>query len=207
MKAVIISAGSIADYGYIKGFISAGDYIICADGGLEHCRRMGLKPDLIVGDFDSFKGELQSGEAEVVTLPAEKDYTDTHIALLEGIERGADEFLFIGGSGTRLDHTLANIGLLEAVRRKGYSAKLVDRNNIMFSAQKHEIIKGHAGMNISFIPIEPVTGLTLKGFKYPLHKADINLYETVWVSNVLAGETGEVSFDGGVLLVDISVDS
>ncbi|MGN1098674.1 MAG: thiamine diphosphokinase [Clostridia bacterium] len=206
MRAVIISAGTISDYDYVKSFINEDDYIVCADGGLAHCKNMGLKPDLIVGDFDSFKGTLPEDGAEIVTFPCEKDYTDTHTALLEAVNRGADEFLFIGTSGTRLDHTLSNIGLLETVRRMGFKGKLVDRNNIMYAAEKREIIHGKPGTNISFIPIEPVKGITLRGFKYPLNNADINLYETIWVSNVLEEETGIVTFDSGVLLVDISKD-
>lgn len=206
MRAVIISAGTISDYEYAKSLIEKDDYIVCADGGLSHCRNMGLRPDLVVGDFDSFGGVLPEDTAEIVSLPPEKDYSDTHMALMEAIERGCDSFLFLGCTGTRLDHTLSNIGLLENVRRRGMKAVLADRNNLMFSAEKQQLIHGKPGMNISFIPVEPVKGITLKGFKYPLDKADIDMYRTIWVSNVLEGEVGEVSFDSGVLIVDISND-
>ncbi len=203
---MIISAGTISDYGYIKGLIKDTDFIVCADGGLDHCLNMGLKPDLIVGDFDSYGRKPQGFDAPVITYPVEKDFTDTNTALLEAAERGCDDFLLVGVSGTRLDHTLSNIGLLETARRMGFRAIFADSHNIMFSAQKHQLVHGRPGTNISLIPIEPVKGITLKGFKYPLENAEIDLYKTIWVSNVLACETGEITFEQGVLIVDISRD-
>ena len=206
MRGVIISAGTVSDYEYIRSLIEDGDYIVCADGGLSHCRKMGLSPNLILGDFDSLKEPLTDDGTEILTFPAEKDYSDTHMAVMEAKQRGCDSFLLVGCSGTRLDHTLSNIGLLESLRREGYSAKLVDRNNIMFSAEKRQLIHEKPGINISFIPVDSVKGLTLKGFKYPLEKADIDLFHSVWLSNVLEEEVGEVTFDSGVLIVDISND-
>lgn len=206
MRGVIISAGTVTDYEYIRSLTEDTDFIVCADGGLSHCRNLDLTPDLIVGDFDSLKEQLPDDGTEILTFPAEKDYSDTHMAVMEAKKRGCDNFLLVGCSGTRLDHTLSNIGLLEALRREGIKAELVDRNNIMFSAEKHQLIHGRPGMNISFIPVDPVKGLTLRGFKYPLDKANIDLFHSIWISNVLEGEVGEVTFDSGVLIVDISND-
>lgn len=205
MRAVVISAGTVSDYEYTKGLINDGDFIVCADGGLAHCKEMGLKPDLIVGDFDSFSGELP-GDAEIIKLQPEKDFSDTHVAVAEAVGRGYDELLLLGCTGTRLDHTLSNIGMLENLRRIGKKAVLADGHNLMHAMEKRELIRGVPGMSVSFIPLQPVTGITLRGFKYPLNKADIDMYHSIWLSNVLASDVGEVTFDSGVLIADIYND-
>ena len=200
MRAVIISAGTIADYDYIKKLINNDDYIICADGGFSHCLKMGIKPHFLVGDFDSFNGELPC-DVETLRLQPEKDYSDTHVAVSLALERGYDELLLLGCTGSRLDHTLSNIGLLEDLRRMGKRAFLVDRCNLMYAAEKHQFIHAAPGTAVSFIPLQPVK--TLKGFKYPLDNADIDMYRSIWLSNVLEAKVGEVSFDSGVLVVDV----
>lgn len=205
MRAVIISAGTISDYEYTKGLINDGDFIICADGGLDHCRRMGLWPGLVVGDFDSFSGEMPKG-IETIKLKPEKDYSDTHVAVTVALNRGFDRLLMLGCTGTRLDHTISNIGMLEFLRRIGKKAVIADGHNYMFALEKRHVVHGWPGMSVSFIPLEPVTGLSLKGFKYPLNKADIDMYRSIWLSNVLVAEDGEVSFDSGAIVADIYRD-
>ncbi len=204
MRAVIISAGTISDYAYAKSLIRDGDFIICADGGLRHAEAMGVSPDLCIGDFDSL-GTVPN-ICETLVLPQEKDYTDTHTAALEAKNRGAKELLLLGASGTRLDHTIANIGLLEAVRRLGMKAVLADKNNNLFIAESGQKIRVCDGESVSLIPLSEVRGVTLQGFKYPLTNADIELFNPIWVSNELSDAEGEITFADGVLLVDISRD-
>lgn len=205
MRAVIISAGTVSDYGYTRGLVREDDFIVCADGGLKHCLGMKLKPNLIVGDFDSFSGEIPK-DAEVIKLRPEKDYSDTHVAVTEAVDRGFDELLMLGCTGTRLDHTVSNIGMLEYLRRTGKKAAIADGHNYIFALEKRHIIHGRPGMNISFIPLEPVSGLTLKGFMYPLNKANIDIYRSIWLSNVLLSDTGEVTFENGAIAADIYRD-
>lgn len=204
MKAVIIASGTIADYEYAKKLISVGDYIICADGGLKHCNKMGFEPNLIVGDFDSL-GVTPTG-SNVVELPCEKDYSDTCTAVLEAEKRGIKEVLILGGIGTRQDHVLANIGVLGFMKRRGMKGILADGNNTLFLAEKHQIVRGRAGDTVSLIPVYPVKGITLHGFKYPLENADIEIFDPIWLSNELAQGEGEIFFSEGELLVDLARD-
>ncbi len=205
MRAVVISAGTVSDYGYTKGLLQDGDFVICADGGLVHCEKMNVKPDLIVGDFDSYHGGLPT-DAEIIKLQPEKDFSDTHVAAHEALNRGYDEILMLGCTGTRLDHTISNVGLLEQLRRMGKKAVIADGHNYMFPLDNHSTVSGCPGMNVSFIPLEPVKGLTLQGFKYPLNKADIDMYRSIWLSNVLTANEGKVSFDSGAIVADIYED-
>ncbi len=203
-KAVIICAGSVDDYA-AAAKMARGRYVICADGGLYHAEKMGLAPDLIVGDFDSFTGEAPKGE-NVVALPREKDYSDTYTAALEAHKRGFDDLLFLAATGTRLDHVMANLGMLEPLRRLGVRAVIADGHNTLYLAENGEKISGPPGRTVSLVPLSPVAGLTLRGFKYPLENAKIELFRPIWISNELADEVGEITFDSGTLLIDIPKD-
>ena len=100
--------------------VTEDDLVIAVDGGLSYCGILNVEPDLIIGDFDSMSdGELQALEVlkqdipeRIITLPCEKDDTDTVFAMKEAIRRGYTDFLFIGVIGGRLDHTLGNVSML-----------------------------------------------------------------------------------------------
>lgn len=197
-KAVIISAGSITDYGYTKGFIDDGDFVICADGGLYHAEKMGIIPSLTVGDFDSYTGTVTG---EVRRFNPEKDYTDTHIAVCEALECGYKEIVMLGASGTRLDHTLSNIGLLEYITERGATGYLINETNKITVINKDTVIKSEEGWHLSLIPIGTVKGVTLRGLKYSLDDYDLKFSESLAVSNEFTGEDAVIKIKEGSLIV------
>lgn len=101
-------------------------FIIAADGGLAELTRMGRRPDLIVGDFDSYDGALPEG-VPVVRHPVMKNDTDTALAVDEALRRGAERIIVYGALGGRLDHSLANMQLLVSLARKRVEGLLVGK--------------------------------------------------------------------------------
>ncbi len=101
-------------------------FVIAADAGLAELDRMGRRPDLLVGDFDSYAGALPEG-VPVVRHPVMKDDTDTALAVAEALRRGAERIVIYGALGGRLDHSLANIQLLVSLARRGVEGLLVGR--------------------------------------------------------------------------------
>lgn len=100
------------------------DLIIAADAGILHLERLGVKPDLILGDFDSLGHVPEFPDVEV--SPVRKDDTDSMLAARRAIERGCDTLLFFGClGGRRLDHTLANIQTIAWAANEGAAAYLV----------------------------------------------------------------------------------
>ena len=79
------------------------DYVIAADAGYENACRVGVEPDLLLGDYDS--APRPEAGAKTVFLPAEKDDTDTKLALSQLRREGCSLVLVFGGLGGRLDHT------------------------------------------------------------------------------------------------------
>lgn len=201
MRAVIITGGSIQNYPAIKQYIQPNDYIICADSGYDHAVKMGIAPNLLVGDMDSIHADLPTENIRI--FPAKKDDTDTEIAISAALEQGCDDILILGGIGSRMDHTLANILFLKQLHDQKISAKIVNENNEirLMGSQENITLQGHPGDLLSLIPITDCIGVTNKGFEYPLIQEDLPLGTTRGVSNVFLSDTGSISLQNGLLLV------
>lgn len=201
MRAVIITGGSIQNYPAIKQYVQPNDYIICADSGYDHAVKMEITPNLLVGDMDSIHADLPTENIRI--FPAKKDDTDTEIAISAALEQGCDDILILGGIGSRMDHTLANILFLKQLHDQKISAKIVNENNEirLMGSQENITLQGHPGDLLSLIPITDCIGITNKGFEYPLIQEDLPLGTTRGVSNVFLSDTGSISLQNGLLLV------
>lgn len=198
--AILFCGGSIESDAAVLEMLPKQAYAAAADSGYCHAVRMGFGVDLLVGDFDSYQGDYTA--VEVIKLPSEKDYTDTHTAVLELLARGFREIYLVGATGSRLDHTLANLAMLKVVADGGGCATVIDAHNVVTLLQPGTTrVYGSVGDTVSFLPLAEVHALTLRGFYYPLKQAEVSLFSSVWVSNEFAAEEAEVSFESGVLLM------
>ena len=222
---VIVSGGSV-DETFASGFLDTvrPDCIIAADRGYYYLKKMGVVPDHIVGDFDSLPKEEHlpdDPDVGIHRFRPEKDDTDTGIAASLAVRLGSDEVYFLGATGTRVDHMLANIALLAALEAKGVTGRIVDPHNRISFLSSHgeeragsEPVRfalersGQFGKYVSFAPFGgPVVGLSLSGFKYPLRNRTLYPEETqMLVSNEITGDVGVVSFTRGALLMTESRD-
>lgn len=207
MRAVVISAGQIADYTRVRAHLGTPDLVICADGGVRHALALDLKPDLVVGDFDSAGAELISKVAAdgVPTrrVPVEKDQTDTELALREALQRGADELLLLGATGDRLDHTLANLLLLPGIPAN-VTVTVVDAKNVirLLRPGGRMTLQGHPGEYLSLLPLSPeATGVVVEGVKWPLDGAVLRWGESLGISNQFVETEAFVAVRTGHLLV------
>lgn len=211
-KAVVLAAGHIADYAAVRPFVGDADLVVCADAGVRHAGALGLQAHVVVGDFDSLGTEglraLGQTGVEVITLPTDKDYTDTHLALLEAIDRGAREVVLAGVTGDRLDHTLANLLLLTAVPA-GVGATVVDAKNVIYLVTDgaERVLYGEIGSFVSLVPLSPaVTGINTEGLRWPLADGRLAWGESRGVSNEFLLPRASVRVGVGHLLVILSRD-
>lgn len=206
MKAVVLGGANITDYRFVKRMISDAMLIVCCDSGMAHARKMDIRPTYIVGDFDSAAEEdmefFQKMNIPKYEFPTEKDETDLQLGISLCLQKGAKEIVILGGIGSRIDHTLANVQLLLGLLKKGVMAKLVNEHNVVELIDQPTIFRGEVGELISTLPLSPcVEGLTIKGVQYPLLDRDLYLDDTlVAVSNVFVQEVVEISFRSGYLL-------
>ncbi len=195
----IIANGLIIDYPYIKQKISEYDRIIAVDGGVYHCRKMEIVPDLLVGDFDS----ANSGDMEfykniaVSTFPVDKDDTDLELALRLAKEEGSEMIALFGALGKRIDHGLLNLDL---IRQHPGKVLIESDYETITGITGTQTISCFPGQTVSFIPFGEV-GLNISsvGLKWELQHADIskNFYS---VSNICLGDSFQIKIETGVLL-------
>ena len=186
MKCVIIGGAPISDYETARRYINNNDFIICCDSGLYHAEKLKITPSLIVGDFDSHP--FPDPDIKTITLPCEKDDTDTFFAAKAAIERGYDEFVLLGAAGGRLDHTLCNVSILLFLFEKGKHAVLVDDFSEMEIVGKTEKYVDSSFSYFSLLSIGgEARGVTITGAKYPLYNAKIQCDYQYGVSNEVSG--------------------
>jgi thiamine pyrophosphokinase len=206
MKALIACSGEIKDYSYYKKYIHDVNYTIGVDGGAHHLLKLGIIPDVLLGDFDSISKKdfdyFEQMGVNIVKYPAEKDLTDSELAVETAIEKGCDTVVLIGCTGSRLDHTLANVQILKKMLDNGVKGIIVNENNEIMLMKDHLIIEREDDTRISLLPLtDKVTGITLKGFYYPLEDFTLELGSARCVSNEFSEDIAEISITGGLLLV------
>ena len=211
MRVLIIGGGTPPSKELILKEYSQSDYVICADKGGEYLFKLALTPDLLIGDFDSIALDalsfFKNSEAIIETYPREKDYTDSELCVEKAISLGAEEVIMLGFTGTRIDHLLGNIGLLEKCLKMGIEAYIVDDNNKVYLAGGAVRLKGNVGAYISLQAFTgEVRGLTLRGVKYPLENYDLKPWSSYTVSNVIMKPEVTIDFKEGILIIIESRD-
>ena len=203
-RCVIIGGASIGDYDAVCRRLRPDDYVIYCDCGLRHMDGLGVEPDLIVGDFDSYSNPEY--DTETIVLPCEKDDTDTVFAVKEALRRGFEDFLLIGVVGERLDHTLGNVSILLMLDSEGKEGTIIDdysEMEIVSDRCEMPCIIDDSYVYFSLINISGTArGVNIRGAKYTLENAEITCEYQYGVSNeVLTGCTAEVSVGEGRLLL------
>lgn len=204
MKAVVISGGQPVSDSVAHYYLKDADIIICADKGAEYALHYKVAPDIIVGDMDSIDDSKLSffSNSIVETSPKEKDYTDTHIAVMRALEKGADRITVICATGLRSDHAIANIRLLLHIDKNGAKGIIADDQNTIFLCTGETIFNNKKGTTVSLISLsENTEGINTEGFKYPLNDCNADLAWTTGISNEIISDFARISISKGRLLV------
>ncbi|MDQ2787275.1 MAG: thiamine diphosphokinase [Chloroflexota bacterium] len=209
LHVVVVTGGPVGDDAFVRGQCAAADLLIAADAGALVLERLGITPDLAVGDFDTAGPEvvarLAASGIPTETHPAAKDYTDTHLAIVIAIARGATAIVVLGAlGGPRYDHMLATALSLAAPAFVGVRICLVDPLHTMLILHPGESVALHGvtGEYVSLLALtEEVTGVSGDGLRYPLPTI-FRLGDNIGVSNELTAPDATVSVSGcGMLLV------
>ncbi len=204
MRCVIIGGGEIKDYSYAHNLIQEDDYVIAADRGYAHCRQMNVKPSLLLGDFDSYEGEI-AVDCPIMEYPVEKDDTDTMLAIKVALEKGFDDLLLLGMCGGRLDHTIANIQSVVYAALHGAKAAVTDEDlyiTALCGGQEITVPYREGFVLSVFAHSDVCRGVTLKDLYYPLENGELMNTFPLGVSNhFLPGNDAAISLKEGIAVV------
>lgn len=202
MKTIIFAGGEIKDYSFVN---TDSDFVICADRGIVHAEKLGIFPDIVTGDFDSYTGEvIQFGEI-YRTIP-EKDDTDTMIAVKLAIERGATDIRLYGGTGGRFDHTFANVQTLIYAYENSCKMSLYDEENIItLQGKGTEFYPKYKDWYFSVFSLTEKLHITeMSGVKYPLKDYTLTQNFPLGVSNEII-DTAKITIESGLALIVRSI--
>jgi thiamine pyrophosphokinase len=219
MHALILADGEAPSRGELDlawpGWDAGIVLVIAADGGARHAAALGVAIDAWVGDGDSIAADemaaLVVGGVAIQRARPDKDESDTELAIREALRRGATGLVIVGAlGGARIDHALANIGLLAMAELGGRPVALIDaRSRITLvrapgpdGAPVHRPLPGRTGDLVSLLPVGPgVTGVTTRGLVYPLSDEPLAEGRARGLSNERAGSDAAITVRAGLLLV------
>ena len=196
-KCIVFCA---AEFDRLACPIEPEDYVIAADGGLQHTQALGIEPQEILGDFDSLGYIPQDARV----FPVEKDDTDAMLAARRGLALGFRELLYYGSlDGKRLDHTVANYQTLQYLADHGARGYLVGQDFLVTVVKEGRIFfpEGTEGLLSVFCLGADARGVSLRGLYYPLEGGTLTAGFPLGVSNHFTGAPAEISVEEGSLLV------
>lgn len=205
---LIVTGGRTPSKDLLFEYLDKASYIIAADSGCEVLLKNNIHIDLLVGDFDSVdeftknnlirRIETSDNSENLKKYKTQKDFTDSEAALREAINLYPDEdIVMLGAIGTRMDHTLCNMGLFRIAKCSGRNLSIIDENNIIRVIDKPCIIEKKRKF-ISFSAYdEEVRNFSIRGFKYPLNNYTLKIFDLLNVSNEFIENEGSISFEEG----------
>ena len=210
-KTAFIYTGGTVFCEYVTEKPEKDDLIIAADAGYLTAKALGVTPDILLGDFDTLGVENIPDGIECLRVPAEKDDTDTQLAVKVAIERGAWEIVIVGGLSGRLDHTLSTLSILEDLwkRKEGriYAILTDGKNRVRYIRGSGAILPRSQYRYFSLIAADDIVkGVTLEGCKYPLKNGRISRRHQWAVSNEIEGNCALIEISRGGVWVIESMD-
>lgn len=207
MRAFVYAGGRVYTDG-ITEHPKADDLCIAADAGFRTAEALGERVDILLGDFDSLGEPPARDGMEIIRVPAEKDLTDTQLALKVALDRGANEIILIAGLSGRLDHTLSTLSILKDMQARGLYGYLTDgQNRVHYLCASSLLVARSHYKYLSLIAATPtVKGVSVEGCKYPLSRATLRDSLQYAVSNEITGNAALVSCKKGGLYVIESRD-
>ena len=197
--------GEFKEVGISRSLISSQDFLMAVDGGLYHILRMGLKPDLLIGDLDSVDqadvNVVEQSGVRVSKFPPEKDQTDFELALDEAVRLGPKHIFIHAAVGGRMDQTLTNLFLAGAERYASLDLVLIHGSESYCFIRKERTIPGQPGDMISLLPWEGIAeGVTTQNLRYPLQRETLYPDRSRGISNEMTTAEAVITLKTGRLL-------
>jgi thiamine pyrophosphokinase len=212
-RAIIVANGVISDPGLTyKRVTELFDFVDCfiisADGGAENALKMNLVPDVVIGDMDSIKATVKenirekSNKTRYISTSADKDKSDTQLAVEYALDLGIKKMIILGALGDRIDHSMANILLLTSPFLRDIDIGILTDTSEIFTMRNSGTLTGNIGGTVTLISLSPYTYfIKTKGLKYKLENEKLMFSPVRGISNVFTEKKAYIKIKGGILLV------
>ncbi|MCY3912951.1 MAG: thiamine diphosphokinase [Chloroflexi bacterium] len=203
----VVALGGDADPAHVRRALARAQLVIAADGGAAHVEAAGGVCDVIVGDQDSVPAasldRARAAGADIREFPAAKDATDGELAVREALSRGATSITIVGAlGGPRVDHLLANVGLLAHPDLRDVDATIEDAAHRIWLVGDASSWRGDAGDCVTLLAVGgDAHGVTTQGLRYPLRDGVLRHGSSLGVSNEMTGREAGFSVVRGSVLV------
>lgn len=205
MTVLIFANGDMVASDWVSPYLAQATVLIAADGGARHLLAVGQRPDIVIGDLDSFtealQEEMQATETRFLTHPAAKDETDLELALLYATANFEDDILIFGAVGGRLDQTLANMLFLVHPRLRNRHIRFLTEHQQIWLVHDITEIRGRRGDLVSLIPLQgDVHVEATSGLRWSLMDEVLTSGPARGLSNVMIDDVATVKVRSGFLL-------
>ncbi|MGI5884408.1 MAG: thiamine diphosphokinase [Candidatus Spyradocola sp.] len=204
-RALVVLGGSAPSPTFFHKMAQTCDFLLCADSGLDAAIDAGIRPDAVIGDFDSAKpasvAYMERENIPHIVYPAIKDDTDGMACARYLLERRPEEVVFLGAGGGRIDHWLANFQLLIYLEKNGIPARAEQEDCTAWAVHDRLTVHGTPGELLSVLQMTEELQLSLSGLFYPLDHRDVEFGHPLGVSNVLTEPEAHVLVHKGWALV------
>ncbi len=209
MKALILAGGDLHQSPFVQGIIKEATFIVAADSGLHHAKTLGLKPDLIVGDFDSVDKNILQAYPDVPQkrFSIHKNLLDVEIALQTAHEKGASSYSILGATGSRLDQSLATFFIAARLKRNGFEVSIHGKQDVFFLQNESKIFDLPEQQPFSLLSLEAVSTVSLENALYPLETQALEFGVGLGVSNQVKVSPLVVTVQEGLVAVILEYES
>jgi len=201
MHSLIIANGTLPPPDFVRALVRFAKMIVCADGGANHAQTLGIKPDVIIGDFDSILPSTKIFFDNVLQLHLEEQFsTDLEKAIRHCIELGVSSVDIVGAFGDRIDHATGSLGCFKKFGNK-INIRMLDSFGELTMIQKEVHLEMKVYEKVSLIPLERCTGVTTKNLKYELNDGILELGVQEGISNEAISRNVTIHVGTGILLL------
>ncbi|PIE76896.1 MAG: thiamine diphosphokinase [Clostridiales bacterium] len=206
MITALIVNGTATDGNFLRKELADVGFIIAVDGGMHQLDAIAVTPNVLVGDLDSYHycGDHLAASVEIVKLNPEKDLSDLEFAIQLAVQRGATELRLFNAVGDRLDHSLINFNVLMQAKQLGVLAEWRAPKQRLIVAQQHQVLTNISGQTFSIIPLTNLSGVTIRGAKYPLTNQVIEHYSSRCLSNIAVDDSVSITIEQGDAFIVIN---
>ncbi len=210
MKAILILANGswneARDVAWLRRIAEDADRVVATDGALDRATQCQLAVDLLIGDLDSLANpanlEQRFPNLEIHRYPEDKDQTDLELAIDWALRQSPKSILIYGATGGRIDHTMANLALLEKGLHSGIPIQIISPSeSVQLIQGDHPLDGAIVGDRVSLLPISLFCTVSTQGLLYPLEGEKLFRGQGRGISNVVAATPARVTVESGVLAV------